>query len=83
MGTRSGKLVAADESTVPAESLFDLIVVEDFESNRRLPNPPCTDESNGFEDFGEPDDLFDQLVASKTVPRRRGRQFTKRGTIKT
>jgi hypothetical protein len=83
MGTRSWKLITADESAVPAESLFDLIMVEDFESNSCLPNPPCANKSYRCELFGKSDNLFNQLIASKTVPRCRGRQFTRWDTMKT
>ena len=61
-GTRSQKLITADESTVHAKPLFNPIVVEDFESNRRLPDPTCANESDGFDVFSEFDYLFDQLV---------------------
>ena len=39
MGTRSWKFVAANESTVLAKQLFDVIVVEDGERNGCLPDP--------------------------------------------
>jgi hypothetical protein len=58
-------------------------VVEDGESDGCLPNPSCTNESDGFEVFGETDELLDQLVASETGPRRRGRQHSKRNTVRT
>jgi hypothetical protein len=83
MGRRSGKLITANESTVPAESLFDLIVMEDLESDGCLPNPPCADEGDGFKAFSESDYLLNQLAASETVPRRRGRRFTNGDAIKT
>src|SRR5258708_6232004 len=83
VGTGSRKLITTDESTDPAKPLFDPIVVENFEGNGRLPNSTCADKSDGFEVFSEFDDLFDQLVPSETVPRRRGRQFTKWDAMKT
>ena len=46
MKTRSGELIATDESTVVAETALDAIVVEDGEGNGRLSDPPRTDESN-------------------------------------
>jgi hypothetical protein len=73
MSAGSGKLIAADESAVVAESIFDPIVVEGCESNGRLSDAPCADESDGLEVFSESDDLLNQLVTSETVPRRRGR----------
>jgi hypothetical protein len=83
MSAGSGKLVTPYESTVVAKSIFDPIVVEDCEGNRCLTDPSCADESDGFEAFNESDNLFDQLVTSETVPRSRGRRFTKRDAMKT
>jgi hypothetical protein len=70
------KLIAADKSPVIAKSIFDPIVVEYSEGNRRFPNPPRSDESDGFEVFCESDNLLDQLVTPETVPGGRGRRFT-------
>jgi hypothetical protein len=70
MGARSRKLITADKSTVFAKSSFDPIVVEDGEGDSCFPDPPCTDESDGFEVFSESGDLLDQLVTSETVSRR-------------
>ena len=81
MGTRRRKLIAADKSTVLPESFFDPIVVEGSEGNRCFPDPSCADEGDGFEVFSQPDDLLNQVAASETGLRRRGRGFTK--TIKT
>jgi hypothetical protein len=72
MSARSRELVAADESTVIAKPFLDAIVVEDSEGDGCFPDPPCTDESDGFEVFGNSDDLLDQLPASETGPWRRG-----------
>ena len=83
VGARSGKLIAADESTVPAKPFLDPIVVKDGECDRRLSNPPCTNESDGFDTFSESNDLLDELAASETVPRRRRRGFTKRRAMGT
>ena len=58
-GTRSQKFIRADESTVDAKLLFNPIVVEDFESNRCLPDPTCTNERDVFDVFSEFDYLFD------------------------
>jgi hypothetical protein len=75
MSARSGKLITTDKPSVLAKSIFDPIVVEDSEGNRRFPDPPCTNESDGFDVFGESDNLLDQLVTPETVPRGRGRRF--------
>ena len=83
MGTRSWELITTDESTVLAESVFDPTVVENSESNGRFPNPSCTDESDGFEPFGESDDLVDQPFTSETIPGRRRGQFTNGHAVKT
>ena len=76
MGGR--ELVAADESTLVTEPLPDTIVMEDGESDGSFSNPPWTNESNWSEVFSEINDFFDQLVTSKTGPRRRGRRFSRR-----
>ena len=69
MSERSGELVAADEPAVEAESLLDAIVVEDGESDGRLANSTGADESKWGEVFCQADELFDQLVPSKEIPR--------------
>ena len=73
LGTRSRKLITADESTVLTKPVSDSIMVKDGEGDRCFPGPPCADESDGLEVFGESNDLFNQLVPSKTVSRRRWR----------
>jgi hypothetical protein len=59
MNTRSEELLAANESTVISESCLDAVVVENSERNRRLPDSPCADESDGLELFGTADNLLD------------------------
>ena len=49
MSARSRELVAADESTVVSKLFLDAIVVEDGQSDGRLPDPPWADESNRSE----------------------------------
>ena len=83
MSARGRKLITADESAVPAKPSLDLIVVENSERNARFPDPPCTDESDGFKIFSEFDDLLNQSVASETDSRGRGRGFTRRLAVKT
>jgi hypothetical protein len=58
MSARSRKLITTNKSSVIAKSIFDPIVVEDGEGDRRFPDPPCTDESNGFEVLSESSDLL-------------------------
>ena len=70
MRERSGELVAADESAVVAEALFDTIVVEDGESDGRLADSASTNESERSEVFRQTGELPDQLVSSEEVPRR-------------
>jgi len=77
MSARGGELVATDEPTVGSEPFLDAIVVEDGESDRRFPNPPCTDESDWSEIFCEANDLLDQVLPPETGPRRRGRRLSK------
>jgi hypothetical protein len=76
MSARSRKLIATNKSAVIAKSFFDPTVVEDGERNRCFPDPPCTNEGDGFEVFSESDHLLDQLLTSEAVPRSRGRRFT-------
>ena len=59
MGARRGELVTADESTVIAKPFLDAIVVEDGQRDGCLADPPGTDESDGFQVFGEVNDLLD------------------------
>ena len=66
MGGR--ELVAADESAIVTKLVLDSRVVEDLQCDRRLPNPPCTDESDRLEVFSETDDGLDEFVASETCP---------------
>ena len=73
MGTRRRELIATDESSVFAKSSFDPIVVKDGEGDGCFPDSPCTDESDGFQVFGESDDLLDQFIAPETMPWGRGR----------
>jgi hypothetical protein len=77
MRTRGWELVTTNEPSVLAKPFLDAFVVEDGQSDRRLPDPPCTDESDGCEAFGETNDLLDQLVASETGPRPRGRRLSR------
>jgi hypothetical protein len=48
MSARSRELVAADESTIVAKPFLDVTVMEDLESYRCFPDPPCTNQSDGF-----------------------------------
>ena len=73
MSTRCRELVASDEPTVISEPFLDAIVVENRQGDGRLPDSPCTDESNRSETLCEIDDLLYQFVASETGPRRWGR----------
>ena len=70
--------IAANESAVIAKPILDSLVVEDSESNRSLPDPPCTDESEGLKNFREPHNLLDQRISSKAGSRLR-REFSWRG----
>jgi hypothetical protein len=83
MSRRGWKPTAEYESTVPAEPLLDPIVVEESQSNGSFPDPRCTNESDGFETFSESDELIENVVASETGSRRRGRQFTRKNAAKT
>jgi hypothetical protein len=80
MSTRGWELVTTNEPPVLAKTFLDAIVVEGSQSNGSLPDPACTDESDGCQAVGETDDPLDQLVASETGPRRRGRKLPGRCT---
>jgi len=62
------ELVTSDESTIPPKPLLDAIVMEDRESDGRLANSTCANESDGGQIFCKANDLLDRLVASKTGP---------------
>ena len=73
MVARGGELIATNEPAIVSKPPLDAIVVEDGKSDRCLPDPSWTDESEWGEVLGEVDDLLNQIVASKTGPRTRGR----------
>ena len=77
MSGRGGELIAANEPTVVAESLFDSIVMEDFQSDGRLPDPACTDKSGGFDVFSQTNNLVDKIATSETGLWRRGRRLAR------
>ena len=81
MDARGRKL--RNEPSVLIELLLYPVVVEDGECDRCFPDPPCTGESEGFEVFSESNNLRNQVVTSKTIPRRRRRQFTERHAMRT
>ena len=56
-------------------------MVEDGENDGSFSYPSRTDESDGFQVFGNSDELSNELPAPKTSPWRRGRRFSKRNTI--
>ena len=55
--------------------------MKDGECNGCLPNPPRTDESDGFEIFGQPDNLLDQFAASKQALGGAGEGNSPRGML--
>ena len=50
-------------------------MMENGESDRRLSDPPDTDESDGCQAFGPADNLLNQLATSEAGPWCGGRQF--------
>jgi hypothetical protein len=66
-----------DESTLVPKPAPDTMVVKHGQSNGSFPDPPCADESGGFQVFRETNDLVNQLVAPKASPRRWRRQFSR------
>jgi hypothetical protein len=81
MKPRSWEFIATDESTIIAKPGLDVIVVKDGESDRGFPDPSCANEGDGLQVFGETYELLDQLVASETGPRRRGRRLSRRNAM--
>ena len=66
-------MIATNEPAIVSKPLLDAIVVEDSEGDGCLPDPSWADESEWSEVLSEVDDLLNQIVASKTGPRTRGR----------
>lgn len=58
-------MIAADESAVVDEPLFDARVMEGGKSDGSFSDPSCTDQGDWFKMFGEFDNLFDKFVTSK------------------
>ena len=80
VGTRSWELIATNESAVIAKAVLDPIMVEHRKGDGGFPNPPCTDESNGFKVFSQIGNLLNQFAASETGPGRRRWKFSQRNT---
>jgi hypothetical protein len=55
---------------------LDAIVVENCQGDGSFPDTTCTDERYGFVILRQTENFFDQLVASETIPRRRGRYLS-------
>ena len=68
VGLGCRELITPDEPTVSPKPLFDPIVVENGQSDGRLPDPTCTNQSGGFEAVYETKNLLDQLAAPKQCP---------------
>ena len=68
VGPGRRELIATDKPAVFPKLLFDPIVVEGSQGDGCLPDPACTDESDGSEIFYEANDLLDESVASKQGP---------------
>ena len=73
MSTRCRELVATDEPAVVPEPFLDPIVVEDGQGNGCFPDSPWTDECDRREVFSKAKNLLDQIVATETSSRSRGR----------
>jgi hypothetical protein len=73
MSDRSWELVTSDEPTILAKPLLDAMVMKNGQSDGCLAHSASSDESDWSQVFGETDDPLDQLAASETGPRRRGR----------
>ena len=76
MNLRGGELVATNEPAVVSETLFDVIVVEDSESDGRFSDSSRTNESDWSEGFSDTNNPFDHVVASETSSRPRGRRLS-------
>ena len=73
MSTRCRELVATDEPAVVPEPFLDPIVVEDGQGNGCFPDSPWADECDRREVFSKAKNLLDQIVATETSSRSRGR----------
>jgi len=65
MSAGGGDLITTDEATVVAKPLFNVLVMEDSQSNRRLANSTSANQGDRNEIFCEVNDPLNQLVASK------------------
>ena len=68
MGGRGGELVARNEATVVAKSLFDAIVMKNGQCDGSLANPTGTNESDRGDVLYESDYFLNQLVACEEDP---------------
>ena len=59
MRVRGRELITTDKAAVVPKPFLDSIVMEDGQSDRRLPDPPWTDESAWSEVLCETNDLLD------------------------
>jgi hypothetical protein len=75
VGERGRELVAADEPAVVAKLMFDAVVVEDSQSNRRLADSASAKQGNGGQILRKGNDLLDQIVTSEENSRWWGRQL--------
>jgi hypothetical protein len=76
METGCWELIATNESTIIAKSVREAFVVENSECDCSFPDPPRTDESDGFQVFCESNDLFDERIPPETGAWWWGRYFS-------
>ena len=82
MGARGGELIATNEPAVVPKPFLDAIVVENGQGDGRFPDPPCANESDRSEVFGEINNILDQVITSETGPRWRRRELSRRDGIR-
>ena len=81
MSTRSWEFITTNEPTVIVKPFLDAKVMKDRESDRSFSNPPCTDECDGFEVFGETDHFRNKFTPSETGPWGWGRQSSQGSAV--
>jgi len=75
VSARCGESIAADKLAVVTKASFDAIVIEDGQRDGCLADSAGTNESSGYEVFGQIDNPSNQVVTSKTGPLRLEKKF--------
>ena len=76
------ELVASDELSILPKLLLDAMVMKNSQSDGCLATSTGTDKGSGSKVFHQSNDLFNQLITSKTGPQCRWWWFTRYGGCK-